>query len=545
MTLRKYQLKKLPVFTRAELIIHSILFVIGALLIITLFFFWFQPKHIPHNFTGVNRIYDILLFALLSYVVWYQIFTEFFSWMVAFYMKQPKQTKPEKNKKVAFLTAFVPGKEPYELLEQTLLAMKNTDYPHDTWLLDEGGDLYTKKLCRQYKVKYFTRFGKPHFNTPHGPFREKTKGGNYNAWFSQYGNRYDYVAQLDVDFSPKKDFLIKTLGYFKDPEVGFVGTQQIYGNTDESWIAKGAAEQAYNFYGSIQKGLFGQDMTLLIGANHVMRVAAHESIGGYSGHIVEDHLTGMKFYANRWKSVYVPEVLAVGEGPKTWNAYFSQQMRWAYGLIHILFTKSPLLFPKMRMSHVYNYFALQQYYFYGIAQVIGVILLCLYFIFGFQITPMSLIPLLAIYIPLIIWQQIMFLWVQRFNVDPERESGFMIRGKLLNWAAWPIYFIAFVGVLCRKRITYKVTPKGNLQNMSTSPFLFMPHFVLGNTTLLCLYFAAHTSHHAIQLLFWAVINTIFMFYFIGVVVLENGINWFKETFMIRSTLYNMLTQKTT
>jgi cellulose synthase/poly-beta-1,6-N-acetylglucosamine synthase-like glycosyltransferase len=160
--------------------------------------------------------------------------------------------------------------------------------------------------------------------------------------------------------------------------VAFVGTPQVYGNTNDSWIAKGAAEQAYSFYGSMQKGLFGKDMSFFIGANHIVRVEAHNFINGYSGHIVEDHLTGMRFYSAKWKSVYVPKTLASGEGPSTWEAYFSQQMRWSYGLIDILMRHSPKIFPKMKFSHAFNYFFLQQFYFYGLAQFIGIILLSIY-----------------------------------------------------------------------------------------------------------------------------------------------------------------------
>ena len=39
---------------------------------------------------------------------------------------------------------------------------------------------------------------------------------------------------------------------------------------------------------------------------------------------------------NRWKGVYTPDVVAVGEGPTSWTDYFNQQKRWAYGIWEIL-----------------------------------------------------------------------------------------------------------------------------------------------------------------------------------------------------------------
>jgi|SRR6185369_4865076 len=507
-------LYKRDVFSFGDKILFKGLFSMGLILSTVFGLFWFQSSHIPQNFSGSLHVLDIALFIVLSYVVWYQIINELFSWFTASSMKHPRYIAPYPGKKVAFLTAFVPGKEPYDVLEKALKAMVEVDYPHETWLLDEGNDDEAKRLCALYGVKHYTRKGIAKYNTEGGLFKAKTKAGNYNSWYDQFGKNYEFVAQIDVDFIPKKNFLIKTLGYFQDAQVAFVGSPQIYGNKDESWIARAAAEQAYNFYGSMQKGFFGSDMQLFIGANHVVRVAAHNTIDGYSGHIVEDHLTGMKFYAKGWKSVYVPEILAVGEGPTTWDAYFSQQMRWAYGLIDILFTQSPKLFGKMKLKHALNYFLLQQYYFYGIAQVLGIVLLTLYFVFGVQSTQMELKGLLPTYIPLLVIQQVIFLWLQKFNVDPKNESGLMLRSRILNCAAWPIYFVALVGVIRRKRLTYKVTPKGSQQDNDAQLALFVPHLVLGSLTLIDIIFSFSTHHQSIQLIFWAWMNTIVMYYFV-------------------------------
>lgn len=540
----RIRLVKLDLMTKFQRVTYYVLLFIGLFLTSVFGLWWFEPSHIANNFHGLFHFADIALFLLLTYVVWYQIVNEIFSWSVANTMSHPLPMKPEQGLKVAFLTAFVPGTEPLDMLEKTLKAMVEVEYPHDTWLLDEGNNEDAKRLCKQYNVKHYSRKGIDKYNLPHGPYMVKTKGGNYNSWYDNHGNDYEFVAQIDVDFIPTKNFLTKTLGYFRDPEIAFVGSPQIYGNTHDSWVTKGAAEQAYNFYGSMQKGFFGSDMQLFIGANHIVRVAAHNSIDGYAGHIVEDHLTGMRFYANKWKSVYVPEILAVGEGPVSWDAYFSQQMRWAYGLIHILFTRSPKVFAKMRINHVVNYFLLQQYYFFGLAQVMGIILLTLYFLFGVQATAMQLLPLLILYVPLLIWQQVMFIWLQKYNIDPENESGFMLRAKLLNFAAWPIYFMAFVGVILGKRLTYKVTPKGEDQKTETNLSLFIPHIILGGITAFDIAIGAYLHHEAIQLVFWAITNTFFMWYFVTNILIEKAKTFNLMNYISRS-LYQVRTVQST
>ncbi len=514
-------LQKIPVMGKKDEEQYLILLFIGAYLTFLFGIWWFWPGNIPNNFKGIYHIFDYLLFFTLSFVIWHQILLEVFSWFIAGHMKKVIPVVPEKGISVAFLTAFVPGNEPLEILEKTLQAMIAVDYPHDTWVLDEGNSDAVKAICKKYNVRHFSRHKIPHYNQPSGMYTSKTKGGNYNAWFDMYGVQYHLIAQIDVDFIPKKNFLTKTIGYFKDPDVAFVGTPQVYGNQEASWIARGAAEQAFSFYGFMQKGLSGFDMSLFIGANHIVRSIAHHDIGGYSGHIVEDHLTGMNIYRKKWKSVYVPEILAVGEGPATWEAYFSQQMRWSYGLMHIFFHESFKLFKRMKKIHVNNYFILQQFYFYGLSQFLGIILLTLYFIFGIQSTNFQLLPLFLFYVPLI-WVQLIFgLWLQRFTIDPKNESGMLLKGKALSIAAWPIYLLAFFSIITGKKLIYKVTPKGNASTMPVTPIsVFTPHIILGSITLIDIVAAFALKHTAPQLLFFAVLNTMFMFSFAGMAVKE-------------------------
>jgi hypothetical protein len=117
------------------------------------------------------------------------------------------------------------------------------------------------------------------------------------------------------------------------------------------------------------------------------------------------------------------------------------------------------------------------------------------------------------YLPLIIFQAYFDIWLQRFNIDPKKEKGFFLRGKLLFIAAWPIFFLAFVGVIRNKRLTYVVTPKGNDQKKTSTPELFIPHLILGTVTFVGMIIGYYTNHFALQMLFWAILNTVFMYGF--------------------------------
>jgi cellulose synthase (UDP-forming) len=475
---------------------------------------WFQAPHVPSNFHGWPHFLDFVLFATLSFIIWHQIFMDLLLWAMGAKATRSTAPLPKRGWRVAFVTTFVPTSEPFEMLEQTLGGMIAVDYPHDTWVLDEGNDPRVSALCYRYGAGHFSRNQLARYNTIDGRFAARTKGGNHNAWYNAVGHDYDLVAQIDTDFIPKQNFLTRTLGYFNDPRIAFVGTPQIYGNTDKSLIAKGAAEQSYGFYGPIMRGFSGHSSSLLIGANHVIRIQALKDIGFYRAHLTEDLLTGMTFHSKGWKSVYVPEVLAVGEGPTTWDAYFNQQMRWAFGCIDILFKHTRKLVRTMGRSQAIHYLVLQQHYFSGLTLAAANLLLTLYFFTGISASSLDLAPLLGIYLPVALWQLLLATWLQRLNVDPQNERGLLLAGKFVSTAAWPIYFLAFFGVITGKRLNYKVTPKGSHQSASQLS-AFAPHLAFGTLTAIGIAVSFWTHHQAPVMLFWAVLNTALMYSVVG------------------------------
>ena len=474
--------------------------------------FWFKLSNIPQNFHGMWRILDIALYVGVSYVIWLPIFMKILIWTIASHIQtQHKRRTPEPGKRVAFITTFVPGAEPAELLHRILPTLVRAKYPHDTWLLDEGNDAAAQEICKQYGVRYFSRFGNSQYNTADGKFAAKTKGGNHNSWYDAVGDEYDYVAQIDTDFIVHPEFLTRTLGYFRDPAIAFVGTPQIYGNTDTSLIARGAAQQTYNFYGPLLKGMAGMDTTLLIGANHVIRVAALRSVDHYSAHITEDLLTGMKLHSNGWKSVYVPEPLAIGEGPTTWKAYFNQQNRWAYGCMHILFNHSFKLFEAMSIRRVAYYFSIQQYYFSGLAMLMGLVCLALYFFTGIQPIRIDFVNFIASYISIVLILALTDLYLQRFNIRPKKERGIMWAGMYICISVWPVYLMAFLRLFKRKKLIFKVTPKGRRTKKQQLPIgLFAPHMVLGIITLGGFVSSFYTHRNAPIMVFWAILSGILL-----------------------------------
>lgn len=490
---------------------YRVLMTVGVASMIVFYGWWLQPEHFPQNYTGWWHIVDVVIFLLLTAVVSHRVFMDVYSWVVVrkVQRREPAPT-PEPGLRVAFITTFVPGSEGLDLLMRTLPAMASAEYPHDTWLLDEGDSEEARELCESLGVRYFTRHGLREYNLVAGPFTARTKGGNHNAWYDRYGHGYDIVAQIDTDFIPRPDFLTQTLGYFRQPEIGWVGTPQIYGNMS-SRIARGAAQQQYAFYGPVLRGLGGRSMANMIGANHIVRVAALNDIRFYAGHLTEDLLTGMRLHAQGWKSVYVPEPLAVGEGPETWKAYFNQQMRWAHGCMDILRWHTPTLTKTMSKAQAALYISLQQGYFSGVAGLLGIILLVGYFFAGIQISRIPLIGLIEWGAAFYLMRLIISFWMQQFNVRPKEERGLMLAGRVLAVAVWPIYLLAFFGVLRQRHLVFKVTPKGGTTQRSAAPLrLFRPHLVLALVSAACVIIGFTEKDPSPILMLWAAANAVLL-----------------------------------
>ncbi|MBI4092196.1 MAG: glycosyltransferase [Candidatus Levybacteria bacterium] len=500
---------KQSIFTPIEKVAYIALVILALFFLYRYFSWWIRIDHLPSNWANSPlHTLDIFLFILLSFVVFIGPVVRLGGWFALLFASKPKFIKSEKGLKVAFLTCYVPGKEPVDLLVKTLRTMKAVRYPHDTWVLDEGNSQEVRRICRKLGVIHFSRCGIEKYNQKEGIYRARTKAGNHNAWRNKHDHKYDIVAQIDMDHVPEPEFFERTLGYFKDPKVGIVGMPQVYKNT-ENWIARGAAEQAYFFHGPMQQGFYGSDMPFLIGTSHLYRVSAMNNIGGYGPTIVEDHLTGMNFYARGWKGVFVPEVLARGEGPLNWVDYFNQQKRWSYGLFEIFFKHTPKILPKLALRHKINYFFAQLFYFTGVAVAVGSFLTVIYLIFGINSANMDLRQWVKYAFPPFIMANIIQIYGHRFNIDSKREPVFGLLGMFLGLAANLVYTIAFVRFISGQKLKYMVTQKGSTGQKQLVPLsAFNVHLAFVLVLLLSFVASLFNNHSAIQFRFWAIFNVV-------------------------------------
>ncbi len=248
--------------------------------------------------------------------------------------------------------------ESLELVRRTVSAAVRMDYPHRTWLLDDGNRPEMLALAKEIGAEYLARSDNSH-----------AKAGNLNNALQHASGQF--VAILDADHAPSGHMLTHTLGYFKDEKVAFVQTPQDFFNLDSFQHRKrdGRAQvwtEQSLFFRVIQRGKDYWNAAFFCGSCAVMRRSALDAIGGIAtGTITEDLHTSLRIHAHGYSSVYHAEPLAFGLAPETMKPFLSQRVRWGQGAMHV-WRKEGILFKRgLTLAQRLNYFASVLTYFDG------------------------------------------------------------------------------------------------------------------------------------------------------------------------------------
>ncbi|MCM2578232.1 glycosyltransferase family 2 protein [Streptomyces meridianus] len=478
-----------------------------------------QPQHWVHRqyASWWETAADTTMLVSIGLIEFFRLCTVVSNAHATLVARDPIPVVPEKRTKVAFLTSFVPGKEPIEMVTRTLEAavrLRHRGLLH-VWLLDEGDDPEVKKVCARLGVHHFTRKGVPEWNRPTGPHRARTKHGNYNAWLDAHGDDYDYFASVDTDHVPLPNYLERMLGYFRDPDIAFVVGPQVYGNY-EAAVTKAAESQQFLFHALIQRAGNRYGGPMFVGTSNAVRISAVKVVGGLYDSITEDMATGFEIHrtrnpltGNKWRSVYTPDVLAVGEGPTAWTDFFTQQLRWSRGTYETLlkqFWKAPFDLPPGKLL---NYTFMVIYYPMTALNWILAGVSCVLFLgFGASGIQISSEVWMMLYSDAAALQIGLYVWNRRHNVSPhEPEGSSGLAGMLMSALSAPVYARSLFDAALRRKSSFVVTPKGD----SASPdrlATFRIHLawaaVFGGA-LIASFFLGHT-HAAMRT--WAVLALI-------------------------------------
>ncbi|MFD8959063.1 glycosyltransferase family 2 protein [Streptomyces anulatus] len=477
-----------------------------------LFAWLMQPSHWtdrdPNLDNDLLLVLDIVMLVSIGLIELFRTMNVLSNAHATLVARDPVPVIPESGTKVAFLTSFVPGKEPLEMVTKTLEAavrIRHRGLMH-VWLLDEGDDPAVKEVCARLGVHHFSRKGVAHWNQAKGPHRAKTKHGNYNAWLDAHGGDYDFFASVDTDHIPMANYLERMLGYFRDPDVGFVIGPQVYGNYD-TFVTKAAESQQFLFHALIQRAGNRYGSPMFVGTSNAVRISALKQIGGLYDSITEDMATGFEIHRHRnpatgkkWRSVYTPDVLAVGEGPTAWTDFFTQQLRWSRGTYETIIGQFWKGFGTMPPGKLFNYTMMIIFYPMSALNWILAALSCALFLgmgaSGVQIDPTIWMMLYGNASALQIG---LYIWNRRHNVSPhEPEGSGGLAGMVMSALSAPIYARSLMDAVLRRKSSFVVTPKGDSSSPDTLFGTFRIHlffiFVFG-ASMISSFFLGH-SHPA-------------------------------------------------
>ncbi len=384
--------------------------------------------------------------------------------------RDPVPVQPRPGMRVAFLTSIVPSKEPVEMVVPTLEAALRIrhDGPFDVWILDEGDDDEVRAVCARLGVRHFSRKGVERYNQPAGRFKAKTKHGNYNAWVDAEGAGYDVFVSVDPDHRPHPSFCERLLGYFRDPDVAFVVGPQVYGNCDNI-VTKSAESGQYLFHSLIQRMGNRFSCAMLVGTNNAVRIDALNAIGGLRDSITEDMATSLMFHrksnpatGRRWKSVYTPDVLAVGEGPSCWTDFFSQQHRWSRGTFEVLTGDFWTAMRRLSWGARLHYGLITTYYpSAALSWVLGLVNCSIYLLLGTNAVKVDPHVWMMVYADLALMQTWLYKSNRRHNISPHEKQGtYGLAGMWISLLSAPVYASALKDTLLRSSASFVVTPKG-------------------------------------------------------------------------------------
>lgn len=429
---------------------HRSLLLMNIVIAVIYFSWWLFPQHI-----GNPYLYGLLFFGEV-----YHIIMAFTFWQTIWPHKKFSSSSFDLTYAPSVDIFITVVNEPVEIVRKTAIAAKKINYKnHTVYILNDGfvaknnnWSAY-EKLAEELQIHCITR-----------KIGGGAKAGNINNALKQTSG--EFVAIFDADMEPHTDFIEKTIYYFQDSAVGFVQSPQYYKNYKKNIITGSAWEQQEFFFGPIMEGKDQHNSSFICGTNFVVRRHALVEVGGMcEDNIAEDFLTSLFIHQKKWRSMYVPYVLAEGLAPEDLLSYYKQQLRWARGSLEILFKHNPFFKKGLMWTQRIQYLSSALYYFNGVIVLIDMIIPLVFLFTGVQAVTTSTTSFAIFFIP--------FILSSLYTLYRISEGSLSFRAISFSQSIWTLQLTAVISVILGRKTTFNVTPKKAQQGNFIS--LAYPH----------------------------------------------------------------------
>ena len=278
-----------------------------------------------------HRLLSLILFAAETFSLIMVVLYSFYTIDVAT-RKHWRRTQTDAHHSPYFLpkVAFqVPTfNEPPELVLGTLQALLRADYPADRFLIqviddstDPASSEPVREFCAAQGIAYLRR-----------PERKGFKAGALNYALKQLTPDVELIAIIDADYQIVPEFLREVVGFFVNPQIGWVQTPQDYRNRHQSFLTEQYYLADKYFYRTVLPSRNEENSIIFCGTMGILRRKALEDVGSWGEtYITEDAELSIRLVNSGWGSLYVNKTYGRGLIPATFEGYKKQHYRWAFG----------------------------------------------------------------------------------------------------------------------------------------------------------------------------------------------------------------------
>jgi glycosyltransferase involved in cell wall biosynthesis len=311
----------------------------------------------------------------------------------------PHQAKRLPPEQLPAVTVQLPIYNEATVVQRLLEAMSQLEYPRDKLeiqVLDDSDD-ETRVLAEStvdrlkdtgLDISYVRRSS-----------REGYKAGALD--FGLQRARGEFIAIFDADFVPPPDFLLETMGHFRQANVGMVQTRWGHLNRDASMLTGLQALMLDGHHMVENRARYSAGCYFnFSGTAGIWRRQAIVDAGGWQHDtLTEDLDLSYRAQLKGWRFVYRADVVAPSELPEDVFAFRAQQYRWAKGTVQTARKLLPSVMqgPLSREQRLEALFHLTPHFAYPL-----MVLLCLLLPFALVMLPVAdnWVALLVVDVPL-------------------------------------------------------------------------------------------------------------------------------------------------
>lgn len=226
-----------------------------------------------------------------------------------------------------------------DLIDPLLAAVVALDWPKDRLeiqVLDDSTDDHALSLSER-AVARLRRDGYQ-IELLHRIKRTAFKAGALAAGLER--STAPYVAIFDADFTPPRDFLVRTIGVLDaQPSLAFAQARWSHVNRNDSLLTRIQARLLDSHFQIEQEARWRLGLPVPFnGTCGVWRRAAINDAGGWDGDtLTEDLDLSLRARLRGWRSAYLRDLPVPGLLPVSVRAWRTQQFRWTKGFAQCFF----------------------------------------------------------------------------------------------------------------------------------------------------------------------------------------------------------------